>query len=379
VAKSGTRVRILASIAAIGLILTAPVIVGGSSAVTQTDASIEERLARLECEVFGENCPQPTPTPTPTETEPPVAECIGQDVAAGANLHNVVDGKSGTFCLAPGTYNVGSVPLHPGVGAVLQGVTGTIDPGAAVKVDAPTKIEGTAQAAIIEAADSVILRWLDITGSRPGDACIPACGRGVSPADNVTIEYTRIHHNSNQAVGGAGPGLQVRFSQFDHNGSADGANGCCSGGIKSVYGFAITDSFVHDNIGNGIWCDRECTGDFVAGRNLVAQNERNGIAYEVSGGPAKIFANFLERNNLEQASDKGGLKITASKNVEVFGNTLKANFGHSIRVGGDPRLNKPAGDGRGYVLENIYLHDNYLAGHAITGCDLSGVVCERND
>ncbi|MBA3291732.1 MAG: hypothetical protein H0U17_09610, partial [Actinobacteria bacterium] len=120
--------------------------------------------------------PAPTPSPEPTPDTPTNPACSGTKVAASENLHAVVDGKSNTtFCLASGTFDLGSTPLSPGTNVTIQGATGTRSSLGAI--NAPTKIVGTAAEAIITAGGNNTLRWLDVSGSNPGSACQPNCGR----------------------------------------------------------------------------------------------------------------------------------------------------------------------------------------------------------
>lgn len=360
------RAKLAASLAAVG------VVIGGAAFVTaQSEPTVEDRLQRLECEVFGENC-QPDPTP------PPAPECEGTQVDAGANLHNVVGGKSGTFCLEAGTYNLGATPLQLGPNVTIVGTTGTRSSEGAI--DAPTKIIGTAPLAVIEAGASNTFRWLDISGSSPGSACQPDCGRGIKSGPDMLVEYSRIHNNSNNGIGGGvASTVTVVFSELDNNGHPDFQG--TYGGIKQAASKApstliVSDSYVHDNIGQGIWGDR-CQDRMVAERNLVTDNSRTGIYWETNMAPS-LCPNTTSRSALiadNEAIGNGsdtwdaGIKIRNSPNADVGFNSTRGNTSHGIRL----ITNSTKGS-----MEGNFVHDN-TSPDGIEGCSISGVKCSNND
>ena len=65
----------------------------------------------------------------------------------------------------------------------------------------------------------------------------------------------------------------------------------CSGGGKfwQTVNATITGNYIHDNVGPGIWVDTANAG-FDISRNYIADNWREGVAYEVSYN-AKITDN----------------------------------------------------------------------------------------
>ena len=327
--------------------------------------------------------PTPTPTPTPTpspEPTPTNPACSGTKVAASENLHAVVDGKSNTtFCLASGTFDLGSTPLSPGTNVTIQGATGTRSSVGAI--NAPTKIVGTASLAIIEAGADNTFRWLDVSGSKPGSACQPDCGRGVRSAANMLVEYSRVHDNSNNGIGGGvASTVTVRSSELDHNG-IDAFKGTY-GGVKQAASktggvLIVTDSYVHDNIGLGIWGDR-CQDRMVAERNLVTDNSRDGIRWETDMAPgdctntttrsAVIQRNTARGNGTDPSTGDAGIKVRNSPNADVGFNTTGGNEERGILV----RYNEVAG-----ANSDNFIHDN-VSPEGIDGCSLSGVTCSKN-
>lgn len=309
-----------------------------------------------------------------------VGACTGTVVPAGANLHPIIDGASNrTFCLEAGTFDVGVSPLKPGNGVTIQGVEGTrSDQGA---VTAPTKIVGAATSAIIEARNGDTFRWLDVSGSRPDSACQPDCGRGIKSGPNMLVEYSRIHDNSNNGIGGGvASTVTVRFSELDHNGT-DGFKGTY-GGIKAAASavggvLIVTDSYAHDNIGMGIWGDR-CQDRMVAQRNLVVANSRDGIKWETNMSPsgcpnsltrsALIESNTVTGNGTDPSLGDAGIKIRNSPNAEVRFNTSGRNDEEGVLI----RYNGTAGS-----IQGTRINDN-VSPDGIEGCGFTGVTCLRN-
>ena len=95
-------------------------------------------------------------------------------------------------------------------------------------------------------------------------------------------------------------------------------------------------SFFHDNKNNGIWCDVHC-GSFTVIGNVVKRNGANGIFDEISQGPATIANNVVKHNNTMHIPSHGGIGITDSKNVNVYGNTVRRNHGFGISARLDHR------------------------------------------
>src|SRR5690606_14332306 len=74
--------------------------------------------------------------------------------------------------------------------------------------------------------------------------------------------------------------------------------GCgCTGGVKfwAVDGADVSDNWVHDNRGVGLWADVN-NNDFVFERNLIENNDSAAIVYEVSYN-AIVRDNTIRKNN----------------------------------------------------------------------------------
>jgi hypothetical protein len=94
--------------------------------------------------------------------------------------------------------------------------------------------------------------------------------------------------------------LTLRHNEISFNNTDDWENrrpGCgCTGGGKfwDSRDARVLDNWVHDNHGPGLWADTNNTG-FLFARNLVSDNEREGLFYEISYN-ARIVHNTFARN-----------------------------------------------------------------------------------
>jgi hypothetical protein len=297
----------------------------------------------------------PTVAPESTPSAPPMASsqtgpCSGIDVPPGANLAAAVAAApaGATLCLSAGTYNTDTtVTLKSNMKLIGAGREATF-----IKTSsAPTVLNA-------KSATGVLFQGFDVSGAVGSAACRPQCGRGIAPGLNNVINEVRIHHNANNGVGGQNGGLLVTNSEIDHNGSSAFA-GCCAGGIKAGHAYTIRNSYVHDNIGIGIWCDVGCGGgSFNVIGNTVSGNTRGGIRYEISAVPALISGNTVTNNNLINQGGHGGIEINSSKNAVVENNVL----------GGNGRAGIVANGRRAPGLGNVTIRNNSLNGDPVGGC-----------
>jgi 3-phytase len=310
--------------------------------------------------------PQPAPEPPPAGPEQPPADqgpCRGTPVSPADDLPALVNGTSGkTFCLAAGTYTIGSASLEPGSGTEIIGAPVSITgPGA---VNAPTKIVGSSPDGVFffsRPATGVVIANLDICCSPGSDR---KQGRGINGnsgrAVGLVVRDSRIHGNAMSGIGGIGDDALIERVELDNNGS-EAFIGCCSAGIKSADFYTIRNSYVHHNTGNGIWVDSG--GSFVVTDNVVTDNTRNGIRYENSSGFGTILRNVVQRNSTSQQRPGGGIEINSADDAEVADNVLGDNFNAGIIFRGS--RNPVGGTVRGNVLN----------GDSIQGCSGASGSC----
>lgn len=317
--------------------------------------------------------------PTTGARKAEISNCRGTAITPTDDIVSVINaGKVGeVFCIKAGTYRIGQTTIVPKDQMRLVGEKPVI--ASTGSVVAKTVIVGESKDGIIyfaNPASGVVIENLDISGATgvksDSDPATKQTGRGINGnggnAVSLTVRNSRIHHNANAGIGGAGNGMKIQFTELDHNGS-ESYVGCCSGGVKSAGPFTITDSYVHDNVGMGIWQD-VCGTDFVVTHNRVFSNSHNGIRYEHGSdcpGRATITRNVVRGNNTSALRPGGGIEINSAPNAEVAWNTLSGNSSAGIIVRG----------ARGPV-SGANIHDNVLGGDLLVGCDRAGVLCERN-
>jgi hypothetical protein len=297
------------------------------------------------------------------------ASCSGVPVNAGSNsLQAAINshGNNTTFCLRTGTYNISST-IKPKPDDAFIG-TGTTRDGTTIK---------TSSAQIIfAAAPNNVFRRVAITGAVnacPGRNC-GATGMGINGGSNLTLDNVHLYNNGRSGIGGSGNGLLVTHSEVDHNGARTGDG--VSSGIKSVHTLTVTHSYVHDNKNSGIWCDISCGSYNVTG-NTVTHQTGSGIFMEISQGQAVLANNVVKHNNTSRSRARGGILVTSSMNVKIYGNRLRGNHRFGIGALADHRA---GGCGTpdascGYALSNISVHSNNLGGDSLRGCALHGVTC----
>ena len=287
--------------------------------------------------------------------------CRGVRVGPRANLHRAINraGRGATLCLAAATYRTSS-GFRPRNGQRLVGVSRF-----------KTVIRATRAPAVVYARGTVdvTLKKLSVTGAYGTPRCRPQCGKGIVPGADTSIVRVRVHHNRALGIGGAGARLVIRRSRVDHNGHP-AFYGCCAGGIKSAWAYKIKKSYVHDNVGVGIWCDVGCRGGrWIVRNNVSVRNTLGGIRYEISGalGSAVIGRNVVRGNNRRGAGGHGGIEINSSRNAVVERNRLRGNAGPGIIVNGRRRPG----------LANISVRHNSLTNDEIHRCG-GPVTCHGN-
>lgn len=321
------------------------------------------------------------------------SNCSGVAVRSGANLHRkIANGKAQTYCLASGTYDLGSKPLRPDSGDVIVGQPVTF--GSKGKVTAPTKIHGTSTDGVIQGVHSNMslrLKNLDICCSPRSDST--ESGRGVNGNTEMLVKLTvrnsRIHNNASVGIGGVGQGLVVKNSEIDHNGSG---NGGLDAGIKTVSYAVVRDSYIHHNSVLGMWWDCDAPGGIIENSRIEA-NARTGVEVEISSGDSgsprplplgasygfSIRNNHIVGNNTSNTSGHAGILIEGSTHVSVDGNRVIRNQWQEIRAGDGGRAGQGHnGCSSGFFLDAVAITNNDYGPLDIGGCDASGVSCSGN-
>jgi hypothetical protein len=295
--------------------------------------------------------------------------CAGVTVNTGDNLVAMVSNASSgtTFCIAAGSFSIGTSAVKPKDNDKLIGASAVV--GIDGSISAASKITGSGPAIIdLGKSSGVSIKNLDISGGKGSTSCQPQCGRGISQGDHTTVSYTRVHDNTIAGIGGGGPGVLLSHVELDHNGMST-FYGCCAGGVKSADAYTVDSSYIHDNIGNGVWQDI-CGANFVVTNNTISGNTQSGIRYEhnkVCSGSATFTNNLIQNNNTIAASGAGGISINSAPGATLAYNVFGGNLKFGVSVGGT----------RGPTT-GTSIHNSTLNHDALKGCTLSGVSCTNN-
>lgn len=295
--------------------------------------------------------------------------CSGTTLTTSDNIVNKISSASSgtTFCLQSGTYSIGSSAVLPKANDKLIGTTVVV--GSDGSIAAGTKIVGTGNKIIdVNKSNGVVIQNLDVSGATGSSGCKPSCGRGISEGDNLTISYTRVHGNANSGIGGGGDGAKLSHLEVDHNGSST-FQGCCAGGVKAAHSYTIDHSYVHDNVGNGVWLD-VCGTNWVVTNNTITGNLYSGVRFEhnqVCPGTAKITSNVVKNNNTVNSYGAAGIMVNSAPGANIAYNVLGSNQKYGVAVTGT------RGPTTGTSINNSTLNADLLK-----GCTLSGVTCTNN-
>ena len=227
-----------------------------------------------------------------------------------------------------------------------------------------------------------------VTGGTYTGAAATGVGIAEGQMDNNSVVRGSVVRDTQGAGISNAHGIhhQIELTNTTTNPNALGYIGS---GIKGINEFNIQYSYVHDNQGNGIWCDVYCTdqtsalfSSFHANFNLVVNNGRAGIRWERIGdfggasqansGEAIIENNELYGNGKD--TTRGAIDIRDAQDALVQNNYFRSNWGGiAIRASDSGRSDRPD-------LDNIDIVNNILNREQLKGCELPDniVFCSGN-
>jgi hypothetical protein len=241
---------------------------------------------------------------------------------------------------------------------------------------------------VIRARGTVHLEWVKIiggTGEYASDGS-PIAGTGSGLAMGMASNTSSLYAVHITGSDGAGiTNAHGTFERIELDDTTQDANflGFTGSGLKAITEVEVTNSYIHDNQGNGLWCDVFChdsethLNGFWVHENLVVNNGRAGIRFERVGEVADAGEALIENNQIHQNSlelSRGGIDIRDAQNAlvrnNVFGQTIIAEVaylpnasGVAIRASDSGRSDRPD-------LFNVDIVDNVLNGELIRGCEL---------
>jgi hypothetical protein len=241
---------------------------------------------------------------------------------------------------------------------------------------------------VIRARGTVRLEWVTIVGGTgeyaPDGSPLAGTGSGLAMgmASDTSSLYA-VHITGTDAAGitnAHGTFERIELDDTTQDPTFLGFNGS---GLKAINEVEVKNSYIHDNQGNGLWCDEFChdsldhLNGFWVHDNLVVNNGRAGIRFERVGDVADAGEALIENNEVHQNSlelSRGGIDIRDAQNALVRNNVFGAKTiadvaylpnasGVAIRATDSGRSDRPD-------LFNVDIVDNVLNGEVIKGCEL---------
>jgi hypothetical protein len=306
--------------------------------------------------------------------------CTGNHITPGEDIDNIINNDaSGTatrFCIHAGTYKV-SAPAILKAGDKLDaqwGTTTTVD--TATKPTPVVKLVGSGTDNLLRARGTGIsITWVDLSGASGTGTGSGAITAGSAGSDFL-VQFARIHNNA--SVGISNMKGRVLDSEFFSNSQSSSSLGFNASAVKGITEFEAGRVYVHDEQGNGLWCDVGCSNDPARGTkgfwvhdSVVVNSGRAGIRYENSPNQAVFENNEIHGNG--KTEKRGGIDIRDSQNAWVGPNN---NFGPATIAGvsylanGDRIGVRATDSGRSdrVNLSNVDVVNNTMNGDRIVTC-----------
>ncbi len=325
------------------------------------------------------------------------AESQSLDIYPGQDLAAIVNGDSATTATSfyvhdqngdPYTYNVSTI-LRLNTGDALIGDTGTfIERGPAFDPQPTVNIVGSAGVSkVIRAEGTVHLEWVKIvggTGQYSGGSPVSGTGTGLAMgmASDTSSLYA-VHITGSDAAGITNAHGTFDRIELDDTTRDPNFLGFTGAGLKATTEIEVRNSYVHDNQGNGLWCDAGCDDNDPAQPNgywvhhNYLENNRQGVRYENSPfslptGVHEPQPTALIENN-EIRGGQHGVVVHDAQNGLVRLNTFGGVLQRAIRFSDSGKTTRTD-------LWNGYAVDNELNGNIIAGCELPDeeVACSGN-
>ena len=360
----------------------------GTTATTATSAGITSTGTTASIASTSATSTTGAPTGTTTTAERVVVVPCGQDLDAIVNADDPAIGTR--FQLeGPCTYTVdATVELNEG--DELAGPLATFierlpafDPQPTVTI---VGSEGLPH--VIRAKGTVRLEWVKIMGGTGLYAADGSALAGTGSAlamgmSSNTSSLYAVHITGSDAAGITNAHGTFERIELDDTTQDPNFLGFTGSGLKAINEVEVKNSYIHDNQGNGLWCDVFCRDSeshlngFWVHENLIVNNGRAGVRFERVGdvtdaGEALIENNEVHGNSLELS--RGAIDIRDAQDALVRNNVFGAKSitdvsylpnasGVAIRATDSGRADRPD-------LWNVDIVGNVLNGEQIRGCEL---------
>jgi hypothetical protein len=295
-----------------------------------------------------------------------------------------------TFCLSAGTYNVNVTIVVEGDTVIGAGRDATFIDGSGLDPNHSRIFYDRGSQGV------ATFRGFDISGARsPSSAgtCInqvgqqgnAACGKAfVAFGQGTVLRNIDCHDNGSNCVSGSSDLVLDSVNCYMNGGPYSMTSGFAHAACvkqAAVYDAGANDvtimnSYIHDQPGNGIWCDFCKFGHWDIHDNIFQHNGNHAIQWEMSGGwsstdSAHVYNNtFIDNGWQTDKFRPGGVIISTANDILFENNVFQGLNTWGISVIYTASRNPPQPDSRGVVIRN-----NTMNGDTITGCDLAGVSC----
>ena len=326
--------------------------------------------------------------------------CTGNQITPGEDIDAIINsdppGTATRFCVRAGTYQV-SEPAILKAGDKLEGEPGgetiidtaTIDPPIIVPTPVVKLVASGSENLLRANGSGISITWVDLSRASGTGTGAGAIAAGSAGSDFV-VQYSRIHNNA--SLGISNMRGHVLDSEFFSNSEAGSSLGFNASAVKGITEFEAARVYVHDEQGNGLWCDvgcsndpaigpdQECpTGCFWVHDSVVVDSNRAGIRYENSPNEALFENNEIHGNGIKER--RGGIDVRDSQDALVRYN----NFGPATIVGVSYAANldrigvRATDSGRSdrVNLSNVDVVNNNMNGDRIVTCG-GQVDCRTN-
>ncbi len=294
-------------------------------------------------------------------------------IQPGTNVSDVTNnhGAGTVFWLAPGTHTTGPGQydnITPKQGNKYIGAPGAVLDGKGVNAYAFTGQETGVRIAYLTIQNFVAPNQEGVVNHDQANGWLIEhntiannSGAALMGGARQVLRYNCIAHNGQYGLNYFQTGDGIKDVVVDHNeivrNNTDRVDpDCgCSGGAKfwAVNGAEITNNWVHDNYGVGLWADTN-NRDFRFEGNLIQDNDDVGLFYEISYNA--IIRNNTFRENAHEVgrgngfptgaiyiSESGGdSRVAGPATIEIVGNWFKDNYnGITLWENADRFCNSP--------------------------------------
>jgi hypothetical protein len=197
-------------------------------------------------------------------------------------------------------------------------------------------------------------------------------GAGIEIGDNGQILNSYSHHNGYMGMESQNvSNFVMANNEMSFNNFAGYSQGFACGGVKNTTAKngTLSNNYIHDNWGPGIWCDGKCSGMFYQG-NIVVNNAADGIIHEIAHSAA-MSNNVIIGNGWGLPYEQtlgSAIDLSTSQDVTVQNNFIANNY-RGIELSMAPR---PQCAAHGYtcsVIDDV-MQDNIVVQHNGTAAGL---------